>query len=374
MQIIPFRISWYISKIFLMRLLILIFSLGFLIFIINMMEVSQSAQDVEVGGLVLFTIVLFQIPQWIEFIMPFLIMIASILTFNKLSMSNELSIVRAGGVSVWQFLFPVILCVVVIGIIGFALFNSFSANLNARSEFLYDKYIENVDDEDEKSYLEPKNGIWFKQADVENEGGEIIFRASSVNKENLLFKDVVINYFDTEKMPVKRMSAEIMILKEAFWKLEKVTILEEGKNSVNKDLLLIGTDLQENFVLSTINNSYENPERVGFWRLPRVINAMQESGLSAQRFKIQFYSLLMRPILFLAIVLISSYFSLNHARSNTNPMMITFGIIAGFLIYFTSDIMIEFGKMEKVSFFVSTWMMTVLYLVIGLVLVIKKEE
>ena len=101
---------------------------------------------------------------------------------------------------------------------------------------------------------------------------------------------------------------------------------------------------------------------------------MEESGLSAQKFRIQYFSLLIRPILFFAIVLISSYFSLNHVRSNKNPMMITLGIVAGFLIYFTSDIMIEFGKMEKVPFFVSTWLMTILYLMIGFVMVVKKEE
>lgn len=373
MQIIPFRISYYISKIFLTRLLALVCSLSFLIFVINMMEVSQSAQDVDVSGFILFKIVLFQIPQWIEFIMPFLIMIASILTFNKLSMSSELSIVRASGISVWQFLSPVLLCVVSIGIFGFAFFNFFSANLYAKSESLQSEYVENIDG-DKEDLLAPKNGIWFRQQDIDNEGGEIIFRSSRVNKDELLFRDVVVNYFDANKMPVKRINSDAMVLKDGFWKIENATILQEGVASVSEDLVLIPTDLQENFILSTINNKYENPESISFWRLPSLIKTMEESGISAQKFKIQFYSLLMRPILFFAIVLISSYFSLNHTRSGKNSMMITLGIVAGFLIYFTSDIMVEFGKMEKVPFFVSTWMMTILYLMIGFVLVVKKEE
>ena len=255
MQIIPFKISFYISKIFLKSLLLLIASLGFLVFIINMMEVSQSAQDVDVSGFVLFQIVLFQIPQWIEFMMPFLIMIASILTFNKLSMSSELSVIKAGGVSVWQFLSPVIVCVVAIGIFGFAFFNFFSANLNAKSTFLQNKYIENIEDE-KAGLLAPDNGIWLRQSDMENEGGEIILRSTTVSKEDLLFNDVVINYFNAGKMPVKRLNAPRMTLTDGFWKVEKVKVLEEGLSSKSEDLVLIPTDLKKDFIINTINNKY----------------------------------------------------------------------------------------------------------------------
>lgn len=373
MQKIPLKISFYITKIFLYRLAMLILALSFLIFIINIMEVSKTAEENGASYRIAFEIVLFQIPKWIELILPFLVMIASLLTFNKLSMSSELAIIRSCGVSIWQFLLPVIVSSMLIGIMEFSFFNSLSAKLNAKGESLYALHIEKIEKENMND-LAPRNGIWFRQQDITDPNGEIIFQAQRMNKGALLFKNVAINYLDENKLPIKRINAAKMLLNNGSWELENITILEEGKKAVKKKSLLIPTDIKNEFILSQINNKYEKAETVGFWELPRVIHTMESSGLSSQKFRIQFYSLLTRPILFLAIVLISSYFSLNHSRSNKNTAMLTFGIIAGFFIYFTSDIMFEFGKIEKIPFFVATWLMSLTYLIIGFILVAIKEE
>ena len=45
-----------------------------------------------------------KLPKTIEMVFPFVMMIAAMVTFWKLSKSNEFVIVRAAGVSIWGFL------------------------------------------------------------------------------------------------------------------------------------------------------------------------------------------------------------------------------------------------------------------------------
>ena len=52
-----------------------------------------------------------KLPETIDKVLPFVMMVASMITFWKVSKSNEYVIIRSSGVSVWGFLYPVLLTV-----------------------------------------------------------------------------------------------------------------------------------------------------------------------------------------------------------------------------------------------------------------------
>ena len=70
-----------------------------------------------------------KLPKTVEMVFPFVVMIAAMVTFWKLSKSNEFVIVRAAGVSIWGFLAPVLFATFAIGVINVTVVNPISANM-----------------------------------------------------------------------------------------------------------------------------------------------------------------------------------------------------------------------------------------------------
>ena len=59
-----------------------------------------------------------KMPRTFEMVFPFIMMIAAMVTFWKVSRSNEFVIIRAAGVSIWGFLTPLLAAVFMVGIIN----------------------------------------------------------------------------------------------------------------------------------------------------------------------------------------------------------------------------------------------------------------
>src|SRR3546814_1458952 len=75
--------------------------------------------------------------------MPFTILFAAMATFWRLTRSHELVVTRAAGVSVWQFLLPVLGSSVVIGMLAVSALNPLASALLSRYESLEASYMRN---------------------------------------------------------------------------------------------------------------------------------------------------------------------------------------------------------------------------------------
>src|SRR3954466_10057043 len=77
---------------------------------------------------------LYRVPQLLEKMMPFCILIGAMMCYLALSRRLELVVARAAGVSAWQFLAAAPARAVVLGIIATVAYNPMSANLRELSK------------------------------------------------------------------------------------------------------------------------------------------------------------------------------------------------------------------------------------------------
>lgn len=106
-----------------------------LIFFIDFVEVLRTGSrrdDVGTGTLAL--IALLRIPIFAELALPFAVLIGTIGAFLSLSRSSELTIVRAAGVSVWQFLQPGLFVALLLGVLAVTVYNPLASAMKAESE------------------------------------------------------------------------------------------------------------------------------------------------------------------------------------------------------------------------------------------------
>src|SRR3546814_11355952 len=93
--------------------------------------------------------------------MPFTVLFAAMATFWRLTRSHELVVARAAGVSVWQFLLPVLGSSVVIAGLAVSGLNPLAAALLGRYERLEASYVHN-----QQSMLAvSETGLWLRQAE-----------------------------------------------------------------------------------------------------------------------------------------------------------------------------------------------------------------
>src|SRR5271163_5098121 len=84
----------------------------------------------------LFEMAALQSPQTAQEVLPFAILFGTMLAFWRLTRNNELVVVRAAGVSVWQFLTPAVLVALLTGIIAVTVFNPAPSQMEATYEQL----------------------------------------------------------------------------------------------------------------------------------------------------------------------------------------------------------------------------------------------
>ena len=77
---------------------------------------------------------LFRVPQLLEKMMPFCVLIGAMTCYLALSRRLELVVARAAGVSAWQFISPALASSLVLGFLATVAYNPMSATLRERSK------------------------------------------------------------------------------------------------------------------------------------------------------------------------------------------------------------------------------------------------
>src|SRR3546814_15193382 len=117
--------------------------------------------------------------------MPFTILFAAMATFWRLTRSHELVVTRAAGVSVWQFLLPVLGSSVVIGMLAVSALNPLASALLSRYESLEASYMRNQ----ESKLAVSESGLWLRQAD---DGGQSVIHAERVRPGPIALQQVIV--------------------------------------------------------------------------------------------------------------------------------------------------------------------------------------
>jgi lipopolysaccharide export LptBFGC system permease protein LptF len=74
------------------------------------------------------------------------------------------------------------------------------------------------------------------------------------------------------------------------------------------------------------------------------------------------------------MTLIAAYFSINNIRNRNNAVYIIVGVIFGLFTYIGLNIIGALGSSGLLPIFMSTWLVTFLFLAVATLLVFRKEN
>ena len=365
----------YIAKNFLKIFLVIFLVITFIIFLGDFLELSRKAADKNIYLSYLIKLAILKNPEASQQIFPFCFMLATLLSFTKLSRNSELIIMRSSGFSIIDIATPVILTGLFLGVIFLIFINPISASMIKKYHNIENRIFKN-----KVSFVSiSKSGLWLKQENYENKNEEIIIRASrlannnkSNNEQNLkkiTLLDVTIFFMEKGSF-MQRIDASKVSHLGDFWHLENVLLTQNDgtKNYYNEFFI------QTKLSIEDIYNSFVSPENINFWELPKFIATMKKSGFSAISHELEFFNLLFSPIYFCAMILLGICFSVTHIRNTKQNFMIVLSLAIGFFIYFVSNLIYSFGLSGNIPIVFASIIPIILIITLALYFLLYIEE
>lgn len=363
-MLLPETLSIYLAKQFIKNVAVIFGVLMTIVFLADFIEaLRRSADRGDITIFILLEMVLLRIPTLALKLLPFIALFGGMLTFFRLSKSSELTVIRATGVSVWQFLFPSLFIAFIVGLLVLTVINPIAAEMQARNDRMEAKYFET------KSNLLTlsTNDLWLRQLD--EDGLSVIHARGAINR-GLDLTDVIIFEYDPEDQFTGRIDADQARLHPGYWELDNVVITGPNKPAERRDKLELPTTL----TVLQIQESFASPATLSFWDLPGFIETLELAGFSGDRHRLHWYSLMAGPILMLAMVLVAATFSLRTLRQGRTVLMVLGGITTGFVFYFMTDIIYALGLSGSLPIIFSAWIPAVAITLFGLAMMFHLED
>jgi len=357
-------LSRYIGRQFLFGFLSMLGFLVTLVLLIDIIELlrrSAGRLAVTMGDILQMS--LLKLPETVQTITPFAILFGGMLVFWRLSRHHVLLVIRGAGISAWQFLFPVLIVAVGIGIFKITIFNPLAATMFTRYEALEDKLLRG------KSSLLAlsASGLWLRQSD---KAGQSVIHAQHMSQNDMSLQGVTFFLFEESDHFTGRVDADSAHLEKGYWQLKNARISEPDRPTSFTKSHRIKTDL----TLEKIQDSFSPPETLSFWELPVFIDTLEKAGFSARRHRLYWHSLLAEPLLFCAMVLIAATFMLRRNRTTNTAALIALTTMVGFLLFFLSDVIHALGLSEKLPIVLAAWTPAGVATLLGLAMLLHLED
>jgi lipopolysaccharide export system permease protein len=288
---------------------------GFLMlaFSIDAVDLLNRTAGHDVGTAVVIGMAVLQLPDLGQKLMPFSILGGGVITFVRLSRSQELVAARAAGISAWDFMLPPLAVAIAIGVTAVTLFTPLSARMFAEFSGLEAHYIKG-----EASQLSVSiNGLWLRQGDEKQQS---VIHALRVADQGQHLENVIVFLYGPNDEFLGRIDAQSAQLKNQAWQLSDAYVSGQAGAPVRYAHYALPTTL----TAAQIQESSAPPDTLSFWDLPSYIRAAQAAGFSETRYQLYLYKLYALPVLYAALVFMAASFSLRPLRDGGIVKVILF--------------------------------------------------
>ncbi|EFL90593.1 LptF/LptG family permease [Ahrensia sp. R2A130] len=366
-------LSVYLAKNFLRNTMFVFLVFFFLIALVDMLELSRrTARIDDVGFFDVVSIVMLRAPVLSENIVPFAVLFgasASLLLLNK---RLELVVARASGVSVWQFLAPICAAAAVVGLVMGLIYNPLSLRLQASSLSLEGVVFA-------KNTGVTSDTTWNFWTRIARPDGDMVLRAAVAAERGKKLSGVSLYLFDKDGKPEQRIDAASANFAEAVpgtdslpnrYVLERANILTVGEKPKVVPVMVVPVSI----TAELLEIRQTSAERVSFWDLDDQAELAERAGRPPEPFQTRWHSVLALPLLFVAMVLLAGTVSLTFARFGINGKRILTGVVAGFVLYVLTKLVVTFGSNGLVSPVIAAWSPATVGSLIAITVLLHQED
>ncbi len=341
----------YLIKQFLQILFFAFIAFILIFVIIDMMENLDDFIDESVAGQLIIQYYFVFIPEIVRIITPIAVLLASLFTAGKMATQNELTAIKASGVSLYRFMAPFILTVFLISLISVYFGGFLVPEANKRKVFIEQNYMK-------KGLVQFGSNIFFQ--DDKNR----IVSISYFDVVHQQANQISIQEFNPNEITkiVRRTDASRMQYdsSKSVWKLY------DGVSRIFTD----SSETLQNFAMIDYPNLFfkpqdvvkkqRKPEEMTFAELNSFTEEQKRTGNNTVRIELEYHSRIAYAFSSLVIVLFGLPISANRRRGG---MAMQFGInmVITFVYLSFIEITKAFGTGGILSPMLTGWLANIVF-------------
>ena len=346
--------SWilvrYTVKSFLLTFFATLLVLTLVVGLFDLIELLRQASRGETAGFFdALTMAILKAPQMMHIILPFVSLLAGLIFCLIFNRSSELIVMRAVGLSVWNIIAPLAIVVVLIGVLDTAVFSPLTAWTARR----YERMEERLGFTHSTPLVWSEDGFWLREQLAD--GGVQVLRASQIiqDKQQVSLKNVSVFELDADGTFVQQTEGGQATLQDGFLSIEKPFVIDPvNETGSARDFKEFPTELS----LDRILEKFDDPQTMSFWRFPRFIQFLKESGFSTAQHTMYFHELIAWPMFLLSMLLIAIALTVSSGnRQGKTFAKVLMVVGGGFLLYFVSRVTNVLGLSGSLPYFLAAW-------------------
>jgi len=307
-------------------------------------EMNKLATRAGLSGLDALYFTSLRLPLLYLDLLPFVFLFSTVICLLRLSEARELVVIRAAGISVWQFLVPFVLGALVIGALMVAFLEPYGTSALAKYRQIENQITQrNV----EASLL--GDGIWLRE---QHPQANFILRAEKiVDLAAHEYGDLTLHVYDAEGAFESRIEAASGRLTDGQWHLQTVTLHTRGQAAQAQADLFLPSQLDP----SKLMQQFNPPDTINIWQLGDYIESAKTAGSDVARHQVRLHALISLPIMLLSMVLVAACFSLPTGRLMSTGRTIGLAVLCGFLVYIGDDFVTRLGTQSVLPPVLASW-------------------
>ena len=361
-------LNQYLIRRFAMWLLIVLAGFGAVAVLGDFLEMLRFANRFDLGAGAALGFTLRRLPLILLDFLPFVFLFATVFCLLRLSQAQELAVIRAAGLSVWQFLTPLLVFTFLLASLIVAILEP----IGARSMANFTAKQAQITGIKAKLSLSV-GGIWFRENNAQS---NYIIRADKFDpKDAARLLNVEVTLLDENGDFARHLEASSAQLSGGQlgggqFALHNVKIFTGARAPLTQETYKLPTQL----TLASIQSGFKAPRTIGLWRLPSYITQARATGMDVSRHEARFQSLLALPILLLSMVMVAACFSLPTGRIFSTSQTLGFSVLCGFLVFLFNDFIGLMGELNILPAVLASWAPALIALLLSVSYLLTTED
>jgi lipopolysaccharide export system permease protein len=280
----------------------------------------------------IFLYYLYQVPGIGLQIFPLGILMATLLGLGILSRNNEITAMKANGISLYRIAFPLL----ILGILASGLCfigNELIVPFSKRQAD--DILLTEIRKKPRKTFIRNYK-VWYRSRNA-------IYNFQVFNSESDTLEGITLFEFDDNFKLKRRIDAKRALWRSDAWHFYDVTIRDFPERETIKTRRFEEKVIPIPETPDVFKEEQKDTDEMGYYDLRRYIRKIEMGGYDATRYIVDLYAKLSYPFACVIMVFIGIPFSLKTPRSGGVALSIVMSIIIGFLYWITLNLSLSLG-------------------------------
>ncbi|MFW6129137.1 MAG: LptF/LptG family permease [Candidatus Aminicenantaceae bacterium] len=357
----PNILDRYIIRKYVMIFSLVFFSLVSISVIVYFFERIGNIYEHNKSIFMLFNYIRYQIPEFVYFILPVTALTATLLAFGLLSKFNEITAMKASGISVYRIILPLVLIAVGVSLLSFYIQEDILPYSNKKVEEIWNE----INDFPGGSYS------YLGRQWVLSHKTDRIYHYNYFDQDNSVFNQLSIYDIDFSEWTLfKRIYAD-----KGYLKGTKLTLNDSwqrvfhNKRPVQFDkkekVKLTGVERKSYFV-----RELKSPIQMKYGELKEYIEKIQEKGYETARYSVDLKYKITFPLASLVMTLLGIPFAFSMGKRGA-LVGIGLSLIIALVYWGAIGIFRSLGYIQYLTSFLAAWGPNLIFGLVGVYLIFR---